>query len=350
MAKKTINGRQSAMKKIIIGIHGLGNKPPKFLLQKWWKDAMLEGFKTHGINKKLPYFELVYWVDILYEKPLNNWEKDNKNQYFLDEPYIKAPKSFETENHPFRKKLTDFISEQLKNIFLNEDKTLNYSFLTDIILKKYFRDLNVYYIEECKDENDISCKARDLIRNRIAQVIKKYKEYEIFIVAHSMGSIIVFDVLNYIIPEIEINTLVTMGSPLGLPVVVGKIAAEQKRKLNDKSIMATPPGITTNWYNMSDIMDHVALNYKLADDFIQNERKISPKDFLVQNNYQINGIKNPHKSFGYLRTPEFSAILNDFIGDKSLNIGQKVLGKVQGFMNKVKEQHEIIMDKLKQNK
>ena len=334
------------MKKIIIGIHGLGNKPPKFLLQKWWKDAMLEGIKAQGINKKLPDFELVYWADILYEKPLNNWEKDSENRYFLDEPYTKAPKYFETEPRTFRQKLIDFISEQLNNIFLNEDKSLNYSFLTDIILKKYFRDLDIYYIEECKDENDNTCKARELIQKRVEQVIRKYHDYEIIIVAHSMGSIIAFDVLNYIIPEIEINTLVTIGSPLGLPVVVGKIAAEQIRKLNGKNIMATPPGIKANWFNMADIMDYVALNYKLADDFIQNERKISPKDFLVQNNYQINGAKNPHKSFGYLRTPEFSAILNDFIGDESLNFGQKALYKMQGLIVKVKEQHKIAMDKI----
>lgn len=348
MAKKTISERESTMKKIIIGIHGLGNKPQKYLLQKWWKDAMLEGMKSHGVNKKLPDFELIYWADILYEKPLNKWEKDSNNPYFLDEPYTKAPESVELEDYSFRKKITDFISDQLNKIFLNEDKTLNYSFLTDIIVKKYFRDLDVYYVEECKDKNDNYCKARDLIRDRIAKTITKYKGYEICIIAHSMGSIVAYDVLNYIIPENEINTLITIGSPLGLPVVVSKIAAEQKRKYNGKSIMVTPPGITSNWFNIADIMDHVALNYKLTDDFLQNERMVAPKDFLVQNNYQINGIKNPHKSFGYLRAPEFSAILSDYIGDNTLNVGQKVLGKVQGFLEKVKVQHEILTDKLKQ--
>ena len=336
------------MKKVIIGIHGLGNKPSKHLLQKWWKDAMIEGMKSHGINKILPDFELIYWADILYEKPLNKWEKDPDNPYYLNEPFTKAPESIEIEEHTYRKNLTGFISEKLNNIFLNEDKTLNYSFLTDIILKKYFRDLDLYYTEECKDENDISCKARDLIRDRIAQAINKYNDCEILIVAHSMGSIIAFDILTYMIPEKEIKTLVTLGSPLGFPVVISKIAAEQKIKHNGKSIMATPPGITTNWYNMSDIMDHVALNFELADDFTQNERKVYPVDFLVQNDYQINGKENHHKSFGYLRTSEFSAIINDYIGDESLNIGQIVFRKAQGIMGKVKEQQEILLDRLKQ--
>ena len=334
MAKNANRKSGGVMKKIIIGIHGLGNKPPQDLLHKWWKDSIIEGLQSHGINKQLPDFELIYWADILYEKPLDYFEKDPENPYYLDEPYKEAPEAVEVEDHSLRQKINDFISDQLNKIFLDDDKTLNYSFLTDMILKKYFRDLDIYYTQECEDIGDISCKARDLIRNRIAKSISKYKDYEILIVAHSMGSIIAFDVLNYIIPDKKINTLVTIGSPLGLPVVVGKIAAEQKSKNHGESIMATPPGITSKWFNMADIMDHVALNYKLADDFIANKGLVSPKDFLVQNNYQVNGKKNPHKSFGYLRTPEFSAILNDFIGDKPLNIGQKVLVMAIGFFRR----------------
>ncbi len=334
------------MKKVIICIHGLGNKPPKYLLKKWWKAAIKEGLINIGISKKLPAFELVYWADILHEKPLNNRIKDAENPYFLNEPYKRASKNAPIENHSFRQKIIDFFTEQINNIFLNEDKTLNYIFITDAILRKYFRDLEIYYTEECKDENDMTCKSRNLIRRRVVDCIKRYKNHDIMIIAHSMGSIITFDVLNFLIPEIEIHTLVTIGSPLGLPIVVSKIADEQKKKLNGKSIMATPPGITTNWFNFADIMDHVALNYKLADDFSENDKGIHPKDFLVNNNYEIKGEKNPHKSFGYLRTPEFSRILCDFIGGKKLNRGQKALGKAHDIFDKIKEQHQALKDKL----
>ena len=61
---------------VIIGIHGLGNKPPKKQLEHWWKLAMMEGLKTHGFHTKLPNFELVYWADILNERPLSESEKD----------------------------------------------------------------------------------------------------------------------------------------------------------------------------------------------------------------------------------------------------------------------------------
>ena len=329
------------MKKVIIGIHGLGNKPPKHLLQKWWKASLLEGLSPIGVNKTLPVFEMVYWADILHKNPLNQWEEDKNNPYFLKRPYKKSPNNYVIKNHSFRGKTIDFISEQLNKVFLNEDKTLNYSFVTNVILKKFFRDLEIYYIKKCQDKNEQICKARDLIRDRLVQIIEKYKNNDIMIISHSMGSIIAFDVLNLLIPEIRINTLVTMGSPLGSPVVVSRIAADQKKKTNRKSIIATPPGITNNWYNFADIRDPVALNYKLADDFSENEKGILPIDFLVNNNYEMDGDSYPHKSYGYLRANEFSKILSEFIGETKLNAGQKVLEKVNNIVESIIDTYDL---------
>jgi hypothetical protein len=348
MVKGTIS-KNKIMKKVIIGIHGLGNKPPKYLLNKWWKDAMLEGFDSQGIKKKLPKFELAYWADILHDKPLNYWEKDKKSPYYLDEPYKKASKNFIVEDHSFRMKLVDYLVNQLNKIFLNDDKSLNYRFITDFIIRKYFSDLDVYYRDECKDESNVTCKAKDLIRKRIVETIKKYDNYEIMIIAHSMGSVICLDALNFLIPDLKINTLVTIGSPLGLPVVVSKIVAEQKIRLNGESILATPPGVTNKWYNLADIMDKVALNYKLSDDFIQNKAGVAPEDFLVINNFEIGKLKNPHKSYGYLRTPEFSKILSDFIGEEKINLIQKLRNVLQKMLEKMKTQRDRVKDKLNMN-
>ncbi len=337
------------MKKVIIGIHGLGNKPEKKVLQKWWSNSMLEGLSLIGVNKKLPLFEMVYWADVLHEKPLNELTKDEKDPYFIGEPYAETPQNIIIEPHSFRQKIIDFVTEQLNKIFLNDDKTLNYSFISDAILKKYFTDLEVYYNEECTDENNVTCEARKLIRDKFVKVISKYKNYDIMIIAHSMGSIVAYDVLNFLIPETKISTMVTIGSPLGLPIVVSKIAAEQKRKFNGLITMATPPGIYANWFNLADIMDNVALNYKLADDFIGNETGIVPMDYLVNNNYEINGVKNPHKSYGYLRTSEFAKILDEFIGEQEKNIAQKLLDSFQTVFEKVKAKQGIIKDKLNLN-
>jgi hypothetical protein len=67
------------MSKIIIGIHGLGNKPPKDLCEKWWKKSLREGLNSIGRKYFNFNFELVYWADILHPTPLNPNEKKKNN-------------------------------------------------------------------------------------------------------------------------------------------------------------------------------------------------------------------------------------------------------------------------------
>ena len=58
------------MAKVIIGIHGLGNKPPKSVLEEWWKLSIEEGFKKMGKPISPFKFELVYWADVMYNLSL----------------------------------------------------------------------------------------------------------------------------------------------------------------------------------------------------------------------------------------------------------------------------------------
>ena len=76
------------MANVIIGIHGLGNKPPNITLEKWWKLAMIEGLKANNYNPVLPKFELDYWADIMYEEVQSISEKDEDSPRFLREKYI----------------------------------------------------------------------------------------------------------------------------------------------------------------------------------------------------------------------------------------------------------------------
>ncbi len=324
------------MANVIIGIHGLGNKPPKKTLERWWKLAMIEGLKANNYNSVLPKFEMVYWADIMYEEPLRLSEKDEDSLRFIREGYIKAPADFPAENHDTQKKIVSFLGKQLNRIFLNKDLSLNYSFIADVIVSKFFKDVEIYYKEDCPDENDKLCKAKDLIKDRLIKVLEKYKSDQIMLLSHSMGSIIAFDVLSFHDLEIPIHTFITAGSPLGLPVVISKIAAEQKKRLSSENTMLTPPSINKNWYNFSDILDRVALNYDLADDFTKNEFGVGPIDFLVVNNYEINGKRNPHKSYGYLRTPEFAKVLTEFIQTEKLTLRLRAIARISFFIHSIK--------------
>lgn len=301
------------MSKIIIGIHGLGNKPPRDLLSEWWMKSICEGLKKINRYNFEPNFEIVYWADILNEKPLNNLISDPENPYYLDEPYTPSTDSLEDKPQLKRKKFLGFLEEQMDKIFLNEDLSSNFNFVYDLIFKKYFKELVVYYSKNDENKEEANESVREKIRLRLAEAIRKHKGKEIFIIAHSMGSIIAYDVCNLIVDEIKIETLVTMGSPLGVPIIFSKIAEELKTHHPEIDKPRVPENVKGGWFNFSDIQDIVAMNYNLGDDFDPNSCGVEIKDFVVANNYMINNERNPHKSYGYLRTPEFSAVLADFL-------------------------------------
>ena len=303
------------MKKIIIALHGLGNKPDRRTLEKWWIESLKEGLENIDKPVSLPEFEMVYWADILYSDPLDESIKDESHPLYFREKYVRASKNSFQEAGKARRKFQSILDEAADNIFLNDDYSLNFTGLTDSLLKKYFSDLHIYYSTNAASLDGNLFKARDLIRGKAASALKKYINRDIFLIAHSMGSIIAFDVLKFLLPEIRINTFATIGSPLGLPVVLGKIAAENKIYSRDIS-MKTPEPVKKNWYNFSDPLDNIAFDFRLSDDFQQNSSNVKPVDFIVSNNYEIDGKRNPHKSYGYLRTPQFAEVLYNFITEK----------------------------------
>jgi len=128
-----------------------------------------------------------------------------------------------------------------------------------------------------------------------------------------MGSIVAYDVLTQICPDIKIDTLITIGSPLGLPFVVSRIVTEQKKNTGKEATAKTPENIKHEWYNYADLNDSVALDYTLSDDYGKNSNGIGARDIQVQNDYEYLGNKNPHKSYGYLRTPELIETVYSFL-------------------------------------
>jgi hypothetical protein len=322
------------MSKVIIAIHGLGNKPPEETLSLWWQMSIIEGLQKINKFVYFPKFEMVYWADILNEKPLNELITDKENPYYLDEKYTPAPKNFTPKQHSMRKKVLSFIEDQMDKIFLNEDLSTNFSFVSDMVFRNYFKELEIYYAKENDKNDDIS--KRKQIRNRLVETLIKHKNDEIFLIAHSMGSIIAYDVLTFVLPDIKINTFVTMGSPLGLPVIVSKVAKEFEETFNRKEKLKTPPGVTNNWFNYSDLEDSVAINYNLANDFDKNNNGVKVKDIIVSNNYAMNEESNPHKSYGYLRTPNFSEALNEFLTKDKSKIELWFLKTYSRIFNKIK--------------
>ena len=116
---------------------------------------------------------------------------------------------------------------------------------------------------------------------------------------------------------------------------------------SDENHMVSPPGIYKNWYNFSDITDKVAFNYTLAEDFSENSNGIAPIDFLVENDYEIEGEHNPHKSYGYLRTADFAKVLNGFITSETISLGQKIARRTNQIVDVISNKISIQKSRIK---
>ena len=57
---------------VIIGVHGLANKPPPKTLAEGWKTAIVEGLRNNRNLEASPEFESVYWADVRHPEPIEN--------------------------------------------------------------------------------------------------------------------------------------------------------------------------------------------------------------------------------------------------------------------------------------
>jgi len=301
------------MDKIIIGIHGLGNKPPKDLLQKWWEKSIAEGLKNIGRPGQKFNFDLVYWADSLHPVPLNPDETDDNSDLYLSERYIPADDGNTNKPIGSKEKFINFFQRQRNKILFSKKMHVNFPSFTDLIIKHFFKDLDIYLTQKCVEENKSDCLAKDIIRDRITNALKQHKRKDILLIAHSMGSIVTYEALIKSEKEIEIDSFITIGSPLGVPYIFNKLKNELSVAVEDNMKLRTPENILTGWENLADIDDKVAQSADLRNLFSQNSHNVSPAMILVDNDYQSEGIENPHKSYGYLRTPEIAYIIDDFL-------------------------------------
>lgn len=274
------------MSNILIGIHGLSNKPAPDVLADWWKKAIKEGLlKNEGIKDPQINFSSVYWADVTYENP-----DDNPDKY--TEAHEGALKTYEES---WLDSVKSGIFDWGGDIFDSMKRYFGVDKVADEVLDRKLKDLSTYYT----DQN-----IRNELRGRLQGEILKQRDKRIMILSHSMGTIIAYDVLRNLgkeHPRITIDHFITLGSPLGLPHVKYKIAKE--------NILVRTPSIVQKWSNFADKRDPVAIDAKLAGDYEANDKGVRVEDDLVANDW--GGIH--HKSYGYLRTPEVSKVIRNFI-------------------------------------
>ncbi|MFF8594191.1 hypothetical protein ACF061_22605 [Streptomyces sp. NPDC015220] len=121
---------------------------------------------------------------------------------------------------------------------------------------------------------------RRLVRETVATAIRDSGAR--VVVAHSLGSVVAYETLHAH-PDLEVDLLLTLGSPLGLPAMLRKLEPEPVDLRG-----ARPPGVR-HWVNIADVGDLVAVPPRLGDAF--------PVD--LHHTTDI-GLFDPHTLGGYL--------------------------------------------------
>lgn len=306
------------MECIILGLHGLNNKPPQAQIQAWWQAAIAEGLtKNCQIDSPIFQFELIYWADLLYKYPLHDDADFSFDPLYNSQPYRPAQSGALKE---YRESWLDHLQRGSFDLVGKTTDSLRLRFevnlLSDALLSRLARDLHFYYdgdrfLQNRQGQAELAHRA---LRRELHAPLRRHQGKRILLVAHSMGSIVAYDALRDLgqsDPELQLSHFVTIGSPLGLPYVKAKIIRE--RGYDPR--VRTPSVVTEGWVNYADKRDAIAVDTHLADDYAANRRGVQVTDDLIANDFILSdGQPNYHKSYGYLRAPEFSRLVKAFLG------------------------------------
>ena len=304
------------MANVIVGIHGLANKPEPQLLSDWWEASIREGLKNRGLDSADFKFVMVHWAKLLY-KNLQHQDPDFEHDpSYLNQPYIKAVDgALEEYKERRRDRIREWLTDRAGGII----KKIRGPWLKAIenrVLGAKAWELEFYYNENetLKDEKGEPQPARKVLMGTLTEAIQHHEDDRLMLISHSMGTIIAYDVLRDLgqkTPDFTVEQFVTMGSPLGLTPVRARIYTERSYA---ELRVRTPSVVKERWVNYADRRDPVAAESHLKGDYRPNAAGIQVEDDLVHNDYTApDGERKPHKSFGYLRTPELSDQIKDFL-------------------------------------
>ena len=279
-------------------IHGISNKPPeKRLLDNWLKSL------ARGTGLDVPALgithSMVYWADVLYDKPLPDVEEVLEAMGGAAE----IPEARGAGPPPTMTTLSeaDFVAGLALNFGMvagaaevtapptlapgTEDLHLERfpvpGFIKKRVMEAYLRDVHHYLFNiKHSPRSGETFAVQEEIRNRMVKALKAGAAHPgpHVIVSHSMGTVIAYDCLKRVADCPEVDALLTIGSPLGLDEIQDRLVPEWTR------LDGFPrERLRGAWVNVFDRLDPVAgLDPFLANDY-RNQGNPGVQDINEQN-------------------------------------------------------------------
>jgi hypothetical protein len=320
--------------KRIILVHGLASKPPEEDLHRLWSDCIVNSIKVDdpALAKELRadadrVLRSGYWAN-----EIPHHIEDDRSYVKKLETQVKLTCSERARKKDgFHVGLGDRFTAFFKSKGLDVINVLSSALtIKDNVAEHYLREIELYSHDQY---------IADRVRKPLEDALRDAWQAgdDVAILSHSMGTFITYDVLwrfsHRNTPEFrkwrrkQVQMLVTMGSPLGDPLVQDMLFA---RHFKDTGKRAYPTNVQ-RWLNFSALGDVVAHDSTLEDDFMKpmtdlNMLSASPRQrfrdytklynpFVVVPHTGNKGSekRNPHKSYGYLVQPKLSQWLGRFL-------------------------------------
>lgn len=292
----------------IVFVHGRSqhHKQP-IELAKQWKDALLEGFTRIGT----PYagqldFTFPYYGDALFDAvekaSLDNVrglmsngapvsEPDRQEQAFV----WQVTREMAMQNGITEEQIALEAGGDIKIMDLHNwppiqavlrllDKIEGAS---ATIIELILRD-TWYYLTK----KDIRQKVNEIVDFQLP------RKDDCIVVAHSLGSVVAYNLLMNRQPANNVKALITLGSPLGIKDIYDRLPS-------DVSPRKAPPAVG-QWHNLRDKRDTVALHEIGKDAF-------GGAPTVLNNSKVTNKSDNRHDIANYLQAPEVAALIRRFL-------------------------------------
>lgn len=306
----------------IVYVHGIGNKPAAETLKCQWDEALFR-FNLGERSR------LAYWVNrAFYPKPIQaSCSMADSTQGEASEEGVGVRALAEGATPPIEQLLPPDATEQERRVLRRiAESTLSAPELTGVAaadfharvlpLPRFMREFISRRITKAflKDVHEFLFvkERREIMR---ASVLSRLRTGggPFVVIGHSQGSMVAYDALCNLKAEdgVEIDLLITIGSPLGLREV-----QDQLKKFTSQKSLAVPPRVK-RWINVADPLDPVCADKRLGGDYKARDG-VAVQDLVRWN---ADSPRDPHSGTGYLRLSE---VRNAVRGAIDLELFQRI--------------------------
>lgn len=312
-------------------VHGIMNQPASDRLLRLWKRDLADGGDGVDLDVYGVTSSMVYWADVMYPATTDAAAGGQESIEYegiapgalteVDESYIDEASGEERS----------FIEAMITNYDLDHPDEAEMGsepvpppppttevrmgaaaaleavplpwFVKRPLMRLLLRDVHHYLFNASHSPRAGSTyRVRDEVRGRFIRDSGGVDAGPHVVVAHSLGTVIVYDCLKRVAGSKPIDLLVTLGTPLGMSEIQDNLRPEWSK---DDGF---PSGLP-RWVNVVDRLDPVCV----ADPFIANDY-LRQREQVVVDEAVNNGGLMRHPSGKYFRQPVVQEAIREGLG------------------------------------